>query len=163
MGADRAKFWEIVAFIGAALLVAFVVRTNLFTVIRVDGQSMRETYQDGDLLLVTLPDLRLGGPRQGDVVILHYPGQRGLFVKRVVALGGQVVNIERGQLSIDGRRTENPPAAVMDQCSFGPLRVPQGFVFVLGDNRPSSADSRTLGCIDQSLLVGRVRLKWSMT
>ena len=162
MRAERAKFWEAAALIGAALLLAFVVRTNLFTVIRVDGQSMRETYQDGDLLLVTLPDLRLSGPRQGDVVILHYPGQRGLFVKRVVALGGQVVSIDRGQVIVDGQSVQNPPRAVTDEDSLAPLQVPEGSVFVLGDNRPSSADSRSVGCIDQRLLVGRVRLKWSL-
>lgn len=162
MGTDRARMYERWALVGAALVLAFVVRTNLFTLMRVEGHSMRRTYQGGDMLLVTLPDLRLSGPRQGDVVILRYPGRHGLFVKRVAALGGQVVALADGYLYVDGQRAQEAPGVIHDRQRFGPLRVPAGHVFVLGDNRPDSVDSRSLGPIDQRLLVGRVRAKLSI-
>ena len=100
MGWERAKRWESLVMAGVLLLTVFVVRSTLFTVIRVEGQSMRETYQGGELLLVTVPDLWLQGPRQGDVVILRYPGQQGLFVKRVAALCGHQVALRQGWLYV---------------------------------------------------------------
>ena len=141
------------------MLAAFLVRSTLFTVIRVEGQSMRETYQGGELLLVTVPDLWLKGPRQGDVVILHYPGQRGLFVKRVAAIGGQQVALRRGRLYVDGSPVAERPEVVRDSCTFGPITVPEDSVFVLGDNRPDSMDSRMVGPIQRNMLVGRVLIQ----
>lgn len=156
MGWDRAKRWEGLVMAGAVLLAAFLVRSTLFTVIRVEGQSMRETYQGGELLLVTVPDLWLQGPRQGDVVILRYPGQQGLFVKRVAALGGQQVALRQGRLYVDGYPVQEEPGVVRDQRAFGPVTVPQDSVFVLGDNRPDSMDSRMVGPVQKDMLVGRV-------
>ncbi len=143
------------------LMFTFVVR-----IIGVSGQSMRETLQNGDKLLV-LNSCLCGDYRRGDIVIFQKPEfENGeLIVKRVIATEGQTVDIDfaAGQVFVDGEALEEPyirePTWLDEGLEF-PITVPDGCVFVMGDNRNDSKDSRYegLGPLDTRHIVGRAVL-----
>lgn len=147
--------------LAVVLLFTFVVR-----LVRVDGESMRETLQDQDLLL-TLNAPLCRDYRAGDIVVLRKATFRdgAPIVKRIVATEGQTVDIDfnEGVVWVDGEALEEPytrePTWTPEGLTF-PVTVPEGHVFVLGDNRNDSSDSRSadLGPIDERMLLGKVLL-----
>lgn len=143
-------------------LVAFVIiRSFLFTMIRVDGQSMIETLQHGDRLFVTVLDVKLGGVENEDVIICNYPGEGSTyFVKRVIAQPGETVEIKDGVTYVDGVAREEEYIEHKPWADYGPYTVPEGKVFVMGDNRADSRDSRNVGALDDDMIVGKVRCIW---
>ena len=154
--------WVVV--IGVALLVAFVVRTFVLAHFVVDGQSMDTTLHDGDRVFVNKLSYRLHDPNRGDVVVLHEitgAAERDL-IKRVIALEGETIEMRSCEVRIDGEVLDEP---YLDEneigretlCGgdFGPIAVPEDHVFVMGDNRDGSQDSRAIGPIDQDDIVGR--------
>ena len=174
-----AREWIISA--AAVLLAAAAVRSSLFTLVRVDGNSMSGTLQNGERMLVSVADVALNGVDRGDVVICRYPN-RGWdsFVKRVVAVPGDavyreygvthVVYAERTDRGVEIYDTPLDPAYVLTGFSaaddYAPRLLGSGEYFVVGDNRYSSHDSRDwldsdpsgdVGPISQDMIVGRVR------
>ena len=148
--------------VGAAVLaaVALVLAVGAWVAepLRIPSDSMAPTLRPGDHVLVDKTAYRRGEPRRGDLAVVRAPGSDELMLKRVVALGGQTVGIEDGVLVVDGRRPPEPYVDhdAVDSVFFGPVRVPRGSVFVLGDNRADSVDSRRFGALPQNALVGRV-------
>ncbi len=157
---------EWIVSIAVALIAVFLIRSFLFTVIRVDGDSMRETLHDGERLIVTVADVKLSGVQRGDVVICHYPGRTGLigmkenFVKRVVGVAGDTIVMLNGATFINGEKIDEPFVAYPSPFINGAWEVPEGHVFVCGDNRAGSHDSRSadVGFIAEREIVGKVRL-----
>lgn len=145
-----------------ALLVSAVLLLAAVEPLRVTSASMSPTLTAGDHVLV---DKLSGGwrpPEVGDLVVFRDPQQRELVVKRVVALGGQTVALEDAVLVVDGNVRHEPQVDLtkIDSTYFGPVTVPPDAVFVLGDNRSESIDSRTYGAIRVDELVGRVVLSF---
>ena len=164
-------------FVGVA--VAVLVKTFLLHAYRLPSRSMEDTLLAGDCLLVdkisfgvALPfvDLRLpalASPAAGDVLLFSYPLDPGKgYVKRCVAVAGQVVEIRDKALWVDGQRSPDPPySKFLDARIYrgfenprdnnGPLTVPEGYVFVMGDNRDNSRDSRHWGMLPLELILGR--------
>jgi signal peptidase I len=162
-GRRRRALLDWVIVIGVALLVAFLVRTFVLAHFVVDGTSMVTTLHDGDRVFVNKLSYRLHDPNRGDVVVLHQitgASERDL-IKRVIALPGETIEIRSCQVLIDGRLLEEPyldPEVVTPgNCGgeLAPVTVPDDHVFVMGDNRGGSQDSRALGPIDEDDLVGR--------
>lgn len=153
--------WIVV--ITIALLVAFVVRTFLLAHFVVDGTSMTSTLQSGDRVFVNKLSYRLHEPNRGDVVVLHQPssGVERDLIKRVVGLPGEEIEVRSCNVLIDGRLLTEPylanPADQRTGCGgdTAPIMIPEDHVFVMGDNRGGSQDSRALGPIPTSELVGR--------
>jgi signal peptidase I len=153
--------WVIV--IAVALLVAFLVRTFVLAHFVVDGTSMSTTLHDGDRVFVNKLSYRLHDPNRGDVVVLHEI--RGTtdrdLIKRVIALPGETIEVRNCEVTIDGKKLDEPyldPQVVTPGNCGGetpPTTVPENHVFVMGDNRGGSLDSRALGPIDEDDLVGR--------
>lgn len=166
----RALFdWVVV--VGVALLVALLVRTFLLAHFVVEGTSMYSTLDTGDRVFVNKMSYRLHDPNRGDVVVLHELNgstERDL-IKRVIALPGEEVSMENCQVFIDEDPTDDLPAQRLiepyldpevvtpGRCGgqIEPQIVGEGRVFVLGDNRAGSQDSRALGQIEFDDLVGR--------
>lgn len=156
--------YELVQTLMCAVLVLVLLFTFVVRVVQVDGESMRETLQDQDLLLV-LDNWLCGDFQPGDIVILQEEGFNGgvPIVKRVIATGGQTVDIDfaNGTVYVDGVELEEPyirePTWTDEGAEF-PLTVPEGCVFVMGDNRNDSDDSRnpSLGPVDTRSVLGRV-------
>lgn len=153
--------WLVV--MGIALLAAFLIRTYVLAHFVVDGTSMVTTLEDGDRVFVNKLSYRLHDPRRGDVVVLHEidaTAQRDL-IKRVIGLPGESIEMRNCQVFVGGRLLIEPyldPEVVRPgNCGedFEPLDVEDGRVFVMGDNRGGSMDSRVLGTVDEDDLVGR--------
>lgn len=156
-------FFDWVVVVGIALLVAILVRTFLLAHFVVDGESMESTLDPGDRVFVNKMSYRLHDPNRGDVVVLHEisgASERDL-IKRVIALPGEEIEMSNCVVRIDGLILEEPyldPTIVTPgRCGgdVSPQVVPDEHVFVMGDNRPGSHDSRTLGPIPFEDLVGR--------
>ena len=151
--------------LGVALLLALVIRTFVVQAFKIPSGSMLPTLQIGDHILVNkfiygprlevpLTQYSLGQlpgfrePRAGDVVVFIYPKERDKdFIKRIVAVAGQTVEARGNTLIIDGKQVEDLHAHYekRDHVDFGPYTVPAGHVFVMGDNRDESYDSRFWG------------------
>lgn len=153
--------WFVV--IVVAVTAALVVRQFVLQQFAVSGSSMYSTLHDGDRVLVNKLSYRMHDPRRGDVVVLktlESVGERDL-IKRVVALPGETVEYRSCVLYVDGRTVSEPyldPKVVTpNNCGGdqGALTVPEDTVFVLGDNRGGSKDSRDLGPISYDDIIGR--------
>lgn len=155
-------FVDWVLVVGIALFVALVIRTFVLAHFVVDGTSMANTLHNGDRVFVNKLSYRIGEPSRGDVVVLHQFGETGRdLIKRVVALEGETIEVRNCQVFIDGRPMEEP---YLDSELVQPghcgrdvsgVTVPDDHVFVMGDNRDGSQDSRNIGPVHEDDLVGR--------
>ena len=145
------------------VLVLVLVFSLFFRIIQVDGESMVPTLQNGDKLIVWGAGYE---PQRGDVVIVDsYTAYGKPLVKRVIAKGGDVVNIDyqAGTVSVNGEVLQEAYIAEPTYLGYDvtfPYTVPEGTVFVMGDNRNASLDSRSsyVGCIDERDILGKVLL-----
>jgi signal peptidase I len=160
-GAKALFDWALV--VAIALGVALLVRGFVLAHFVVEGSSMYSTLTTGDRVFVNKLSYRFGEPGRGEVVVLHEirgTAERDL-IKRVIALPGEEIEVRSCEVRIDGRLLVEPyldPTVVTPgNCGgdFGPLDVPAGTVFVMGDNRAGSQDSRALGPIPTDDIVGR--------
>lgn len=138
-------------------LVLLVLRVFVVSPTRVDGESMAPTLRSGDVALVR----RFGPAHTGQVVTLRDPQDGSLIVKRVVAVGGHTVEIRDAYLYVDGAEVDEPfvDHSRIDGVYFGPVTVPAGDVFVLGDSRNGSIDSRIFGAVPAEAVSGRVLVR----
>ena len=151
---------EWVVTLAIALVIAVVVRTYLFEPVRVDGNSMYPTLKHGEIMIVNKKDYAFGGePERFDVVICHYPNRGSTnFVKRVVGLPGDTVEVKDGFLIVNGVIYAEKFLHERTAEDFGPVTVPEGKYFVMGDNRNNSNDSRRseVGMLDRDYIMGKV-------
>ncbi|MGI9032236.1 MAG: signal peptidase I [Acidimicrobiales bacterium] len=152
---------EWVVILLGALLVAFVVKTFLLQAFYIPSASMESTLKINDRVLVNKLSYDLHDVHRGDIVVFRSPpGEDNSavkdLIKRVVGLPGDTVEGQNGHVVVDGRSLGEPylPAGVTT-TTFGPQKVPPNEIWVMGDNRGNSKDSRFFGPISQDLLVGR--------
>jgi signal peptidase I len=143
----------------AALLAVRALAAEPFAI---PSGSMAPTLRPGDHVLVDKIAYRLGPPARGDLVALASPVDDAPLLKRVAAVGGDRVELRDGVLHVNGRPRAEPyvDLGAVDGVYFGPVRVPPGHVFVLGDNRGDSDDSRDFGAVAERALIGRVGLRF---
>ena len=163
----RSLLREIIETVLLALVVYLVLQVSVQPY-RVEGSSMLPRLSEGEYLLVNkmvywqVPVLGGGDdylfqpPRRGDVVIFRFPvDPHRSFVKRVIGVPGDTVEIVRGVVHIDGRALDEPYVTRPDSSSMEPVVVPDDSYFVLGDNRGASDDSRAWGVVPVQNIVGR--------
>jgi len=143
----------------AVLAASQLIRAFVFTPFTIASTSMAPEIDPRDRLLVNRLAYRFADPERGDVVAIEGSSASSdrPLVKRVVGLPGEVVRATRGELLVDGRPVDErwlPPGT--ETSSFGPVTVPEDSVFLLGDNRDESSDSRVFGPVPLDALVGRV-------
>jgi signal peptidase I len=161
-----------------AIVLALFIRTFVIQAFKIPSGSMKPTLLVGDHILVNkfiygikLPFtdkilVSLSEPERGDVVVFKFPlDTRKDYIKRVIGLPGDRVQLVNKQLLINGRPTEDPHASYSVNGSmrmFGPVTVPSGHLFVMGDNRDESSDSRVWGFVPRPYLKGKAFLiYWS--
>ena len=159
-GAERYRNADFILYILTVIMVAFAVRTFIAEPIRVDGDSMFPTLLDGEHMFVEKLSYWWGEPQRGEIVICYYPGYDESCVKRVIALPGETIRIEEGVVSINGVPIDegNYWRGMIDTGVDG-VTVGENEIFVMGDNRNGSKDSRyeSVGCIPYKKVLGRVR------
>lgn len=157
---------EMVITVAVALAVALLLRTFVFEVYEVPTGSMLETIQEGDRLVGEKVTYRYSEPKQGDIVTFSNPdGSDTTLIKRVIATGGQTVNLVDGVVYVDGVALDEPytlgkASYPLDYSLTGvsvsfPYTVPEGSVWVMGDNRTNSLDSRYFGAVSVDDITSR--------
>lgn len=168
-GKKKSVMKEILSWVltlGSAVVIALLIRTFLFEPIRVDGESMCDTLQNNEIMFVTKPEYLFGEPQRGNVVICKYPGRTENFVKRLMAVPGDTIEVRENVVYVNGEP--------LDETYLTPSRNKNGFTmaamtlgddqyFVMGDNRDNSHDSRNYygwdkpATLTRSQIVGHVR------
>ncbi len=165
-GKKKNEMWEW----SKALLIAFglaaIIRVFLFTPIVVDGESMMPTLEHGDRMIVNKIGYTVGEPDRFDIIVFHAPEQKD-YIKRVIGLPGDHVAYEEDQLYINNDPIDEPYLDEYKQGISGTLTedftledianesvIPEGYVFVMGDNRRASKDSRHIGLVSTEEVIG---------
>lgn len=158
-------FWEIFKIVIIALVIVVPIRYFLFQPFFVKGQSMEPSFESGDYLIIDEISYRLRTPERGEVVVFKNPqNQNQRFIKRIVGLPGETVELKDGKVAI----TANFKKFILDESAYLPVHIrtdPKLFrnitlekdeYFVLGDNRLNSSDSRIFGPLPRENIIGRV-------
>ena len=141
-----------------SVLIAVVVILFLYQPVRVEGTSMMPSLDDQERIFVNKYVYRLESIQRGDVVVFRYPRDPSKsFIKRVIALAGDRIRIESGEVFVNGEALEEDyvPAAYADQRSYGEIVIPPNSYFVLGDHRTMSNDSRDFGPVNVGFIYGK--------
>ncbi len=185
MTSEKSKLREYAEAIVIAVVIAFFIRTFIIQAFKIPSGSMKPTLQIGDHILVNkfiygvkVPFLRktlipVGDPKRGDIIVFIYPEDRSKdFVKRVIGVGGDTMEIKNKRIYLNGLPYQDKygiytddmifPGAAQPRDNFGPVTVPPGCFFVMGDNRDQSYDSRFWGFVDQRDVLGKALIiYWS--
>lgn len=138
-----------------AVVIALVINLFLAQATQVLGQSMEPNLHSTQRVVVEKVTYRfLHGPRRGDIVVIDLPGQTEMLIKRVVGLPGESVEVRNGQVYIDGEALDEPWTVRPGGGNYGPQTIPPLRVFVMGDNRGASNDSRSFGPVAIEHVVG---------
>jgi signal peptidase I len=150
------RLWVRDLLISAAASV-FII-TTLYQPVRVEGTSMLPRLEDQDRLFINKFVYQFTAIQRGDVVVFHYPRDpQESYIKRVIAVPGDRISIERGQVWLNGRllREAYVPESYRDSRSEDESIVPDGCYFMMGDHRSISSDSRDFGPVERSLIYGK--------
>ena len=155
---------EWVVAIGLAVVAALCIKTWLVQAFIIPSQSMEDTLEVGDRVLVSKFAFQISDIGRGDVIVFdnpdRLPNEPAQLIKRVVALGGDTVEAADGRLLVNGVVVdEDYLRAGVITTDVAPTTVPDGTVFVMGDNRANSRDSRYIGPVDEDLVVGKAFLR----
>ena len=181
----KSKFQEYAEAIVIAILIALFIRTFVVQAFKIPSGSMKPTFQIGDHILVSkfiygikIPFIRntlipFGDPKRGDIVVFIYPEDRSKdFIKRVIGIGGDTIEIRNKKIFLNGVPYSDSygvysdnltfPGSVQPRDNFKPVTVPLGKIFVMGDNRDQSYDSRFWGFVDLKDVMGKAfMIYWS--
>lgn len=161
--------WEIAKIVIIALLIVIPIRTFLFQPFFVRGESMSPAFENGDYLIIDQLSYRIRDPERGEVIVFkHPPSQR--YIKRIIGLPGETVEIEDGKIIIhkqgESYTLDESNYIPLDIFTIGeaPISLAENEYFVLGDNRLFSADSRRWGPLVREDIIGRVFFRaWPFT
>jgi signal peptidase I len=146
-----------------AVILALIIRLFIFQFFVIPSESMKPTLLVNDRIVVAKFSYYFSEPQRGEMIVFKYPRDpKRAFVKRLVALEGETVALQDSVLYINGEPVPEPylPEG-LDFADFGPVQVPEGHLFMLGDNRNNSDDSRVWGFLQDDLLIGKlVAIYW---
>ena len=152
----RQILWDITSTIVPALVIALVLNTYVARATTIIGPSMQPNLHTDQRVLLDKATYRfIHGPQRGDVVVIDLPGEEIPLIKRVIGLPGETVEIRQGQVFINGEPLEEPWETQSYSGSYPATYVPPLYVFVLGDNRANSRDSRSFGVVPIEWLTAR--------
>jgi len=143
-----------------SVFIALVVILFLYQPVKVEGTSMMPSLEDQERVFINkfLYRFRFGEVERGDTVVFWFPGDpTKSYIKRVIGLPGDRVEIRSGHVLVNGRMLDEPyvPEEYRDRATFGPVLVPEDHFYVLGDHRSSSNDSRSWGPVPRAAIYGK--------
>ena len=159
--------WEILKIVIIALVIVIPIRYFLFQPFIVKGQSMEPNFENSNYLIVDELSYRFRDPQRGEVVVFRYPrniSQR--FIKRIIGLPGEKIEIEAGVVMVNGKILDESKYLLLGVQTSGDIQISldENEYFVLGDNRISSFDSRQWGTLPRKNIIGRVYFRaWPIT
>lgn len=160
----RRTLWSIAGVLVVAAAIAALLATRLFVLIRINGNSMSPTLENGEIVFIR----QTKEIETGDIVGFYYGGR--ILLKRAIAGAGDEIEIDRdGSVSVNGEEIDEPyiESKNLGKCELEfPYQVPEGMIFVLGDNRAISIDSRikSIGCVEKDQIVGKVAVRaWPLS
>ena len=157
---------EIIRFSIIAILIVVPIRMFIAQPFIVSGESMQETFQSGEYLIVDQVTYHLSDPKRGEVVIFRYPRDPSkFFIKRVIGIPGDTITIEQSQVTISN--DEFPDGIILEESYIKKMSPTGNFsetlgdreYFVMGDNRDHSSDSRSWGVLQEERIVGRAFMR----
>jgi len=155
----RSKTKWLLGIIVLVLLTGGVLRWGVFQPYLIPSPSMEPGMAPGDHILVNRLSYRLWAPTRGDIIVFAFPKDlKRTFVKRVIAVEGETVELRDNKVFVNGNPIQEPYVKEGDYPPYGPEVVPEGKVFVLGDNRRESEDSREWGLLPKNYLLGKAWL-----
>lgn len=154
-------FWHFIKDVLETLVLAvllFMVINAVSARIRVDGSSMVPTLDNGQFVMVNRIEYKFSDPEYGEIVVFHYPRDPDQeYIKRIIGLPGDTVRIVNGHVYVNDQELSEPYIAASTRAA-GEWQVPGGHIFVLGDNRNNSQDSRNFGFVSMDNVVGKAFL-----
>lgn len=151
---------EVLETVILTVIIFFLIQTVVRN-FRVVGTSMEPNLHNSQYLIVDKISYRLGEPQQGDVIVFEPPNRPGEdYVKRVIGVPGNLVEIRKGQVFINNELIEEPYVVYPGSYSMSPRRVGANELFVLGDNRNSSSDSHNWGMLETDKIVGKAWISY---
>ena len=153
---EEAKDWVIS--IVAAVVMALLIRTFIVELYIVDGPSMKPTLQHEERLVVNKFIYRVRNPEKGEILIFKYPRDTSRdFIKRVIATGGDTIEIKEGRVYVNDQLLKEDYILEKTRTEYPKVTIPEGTVFVMGDNRNNSDDSRfaDVGFVPLDLIKGK--------
>lgn len=139
-------------------IASVMIITFLYQPVRVEGTSMLPRLEDSDRLFINKFVYHIEGIHRGDIVVFHYPRDpEKSYIKRVIALPGDRIRIDHGQVWVNGKALKEPyvPEKYRDTRSMAEMVVPDDSYFMMGDHRSISSDSREFGPVERSLIYGK--------
>ena len=156
---EEAKDWAISILI--ALVLAFVIRYFIVELYMVDGPSMRPTLQSAERLVVNKFIYRFRAPERGEILVFRYPKDPSRdFIKRVIAVPGDTIEIKDGRVFVNQQLMNEPYILSKTRGDYPLTTIPEGHIFVMGDNRNNSEDSRfaDVGFVPYELVKGKAMM-----
>lgn len=151
------ELWDWLKSLVIAVILAYLIHLFLFAVVVVQGPSMEPTLHNNERLIMNKIVYQIGEPERGDIVVFHAT-KNDDYIKRVIGLPGDKLEFNNNQLFVNDKPVDEPYLTNTFTNDFGPVSVPEGTYYVLGDNRLNSTDSRVLGSIQMDKIVGRVKI-----
>ena len=147
---------EILTTIIPAILIALFINVYVAEAAEIEaGPSMQPNLYAGYRVMTEKISYYLHAPRRGDVVVIERPEKEGNLIKRVMGLPGEIIEVRGGHTYIDGVPVDEPWVAHFGGRDVSPTRVPEGNIYIMGDNRPVSRDSRNIGPVPIDTIIGR--------
>lgn len=144
-----------------ALIIVFVINAFVAQATRVEGESMVPNLHNNERLIIEKMSYRFHIPVRGDIVVIK-PPQKGTepLIKRVIGLPGETIAVHDGQVYINDQALDEPYLIQQTAGTMAPQLVPEGYVFVMGDNRSASNDSRSFGAVPLQDIIGHAWLRY---
>jgi len=149
--------WELITAFIPAIFVALFINTFIAEAAEIEaGPSMQPNLYVGYRMMTEKVSYYLHEPRRGDIVIVEQPNGQSNLVKRVIGLPGETIESRDGHTYINGELLDEPWVTYFGGREYPPIQIPKGHIFIIGDNRPNSYDSRAIGSVSIAAVRGRV-------
>ncbi len=151
---------EMLSTVIPALVIAIVIHLFLAQATRVEGYSMEPTLYGHQRLIIEKLSYRFTQPHRGDIVVIRVDGFDELLIKRVIGLPGETLEVKNGVVFINGKALDEPYVNGAPRGDYPTTKIPEGYIFVMGDNRNNSNDSRSFGPVPIDHIVGHAWMRY---